>query len=148
MNFIRKNIVFILLVAFILLGVFFLIPKKHGTRRVFYFPSVAADKMCREVRYLPSDAVQGAVRSYVDELLLGSQKQGRLSLFTLGTACEFCFVEGKTVFVGLSVDAALQLSDSTDIENGIKLFKNSILKNFKYIDCVELFIDGNYVENR
>ncbi|MBR0032311.1 MAG: hypothetical protein IJP61_08495 [Treponema sp.] len=148
MNFIRKNIVFILPVLFVLLAIFFLIPKNHGTRRVFYFPSVGSDKVCREVRYLPSDAVQGAVRSYVDELLLGSCKRGRFSLFTLGTVCEFCFVQDKTVFVGLSADAALQLADSADIENGIKLFKSSILKNFKYIDYVELFIDGNYVENR
>ena len=148
MNFIRRHILIISLILFILLAVFLFIPKHHGTRRVFYFPSVATEKVCREVRYLPSNAVQGDVRSYVDELLLGSIRQGRLSLFSLGTVCEFCFVQDKTIFVGLSGDAVLQLSDSTDIETGIKLFKTSILKNFKYIDYVELFIDGNYVENR
>lgn len=148
MNRIRKCVLFVASAALVLFCAVFLLPKLRGDRRVLYFPSAATQKARREVRRFPSGAGQGALRSCVDELLLGSARRGRLALFSPGTACEFCFVQGSVAFVGLSGEAALQLPGSADIETGMKLFRASILSNFKYIDCVELFIGGNYIESR
>lgn len=149
MNFLNKNKIFLIIPVFILiLLIIIFIPKHRGERRVFYFPAVGSDKVEKEIRYLPEDEVHGPIMNYVDELLLGPSKQGRLSLFTLGTSCEFCFVKDKKLYVGLSAEAALQLYGTAEFEDSIKLFRKSILENFKYIDCVELFIDGNHVENR
>ena len=154
-DFLKKNVLKITIFVFailFLLSLLLLLPKHSGVKRIFYYPPVGTDfgdavsSAKREVRYLPASPVQGDVRMYVDELLLGSAVHDRLDLFSAGAVCEFCELQGKTLFVGLSSDAALQLEGSTEIESGIKLFRKSILKNFKYIDYVELFIGGNQIE--
>ena len=45
-----------------------------------------------EYRYLSSDAVQGEINLYVDEILLGSSVPRTKMLFTAGTKVESCFL--------------------------------------------------------
>lgn len=140
-----KNLsLFVLALAFVFSLVFFLLNQKE--RRVFYFSVIGSDDMAVEVRYLPKNPVQGTVNLFVDELLLGPQTQRARPLFSLGTKNEFCFLRGKTLYVGLSKDVLYQIPEAEDIMQGIALFKKNIKKNFAAVHDIALFIDGKYVE--
>jgi len=52
---------------------------------------------------------------------------------------------GNTFSVGLSKEAVLQEGGAPSIEEGAKLFKKNIKKNFTAVKDIELFIDGNYI---
>ena len=114
-------------------------------RRVFIYPVSGSSKNQKEVRYLASDPVQGKIWYYVDELLLGPSFYRGRPLFTLGTRVDYCFLRDKTLYVGLSEEAALQGSGSRNIEESVSLFKKNIKKNFAGIKYIELFIDGNFI---
>ena len=119
----------------------------RGTKRhVFYFSVIGTERLVREVRYLPKHPVQGDVQLYVDELLLGPETQRARPLFSLGTKNEFCFVRGKTLYVGLSKDVLYQIPEADTITKGIALLCKNIKKNFHDIKNIALFIDGKYVE--
>ena len=114
-------------------------------RRVFIYPVSGSSKNQKEVRYLASNPVQGKIWYYVDELLLGPSFYRGRPLFTLGTRVDYCFLRDKTLYVGLSEEAALQGSGSRNIEESVSLFKKNIKKNFAGIKYIELFIDGNFI---
>ena len=116
-----------------------------GTRRVFYFESLDTNKISAEVRYLPSKAVQGKERLFVDELLLGPMTNRFRPLFSAGTKSEFCFVRGRTLYVGISKEAVQISPEAADIKKGLELFKKNILKNFTNIDTIMVYIDGKGV---
>ena len=122
----------------------------HGRRRIFYFPRFEGKSVSVESRNLPSKPVQGKVALFVDELLLGPETERCRPLFSPGTHREFCFVRGKTLFVGLSKDVLYDTAPAADIKKGTELFKKNILKNFAYIKSVELFVDGKpvYEDNK
>ena len=102
-------------------------------------------KICTEVRFLPEKPVQGKEQLFVDELLLGPMTNRYRHLFTKGTRTEFCFVRNKTMFVGISKDALQISAETADIKKEMRLFKKNILKNFKNIKTIEMFIDGTSV---
>ena len=119
--------------------------ERPGTRHVFYFESLDTNKVSTEIRFLPSKAEQGKERLFVDELLLGPMTNRYRPLFSAGTKTEFCFVRGKTLYVGLSKEAVQISPESADVRKGIELFRENILKNFTYIDTIEMYIDGKSV---
>jgi hypothetical protein len=116
-----------------------------GYRRIMYYPRFDNKRVSAEVRCLPVHPVQGNVALFVDELLLGPVTERSRPLFSPGTRAEFCFVRGKTLYVGLSKDVLYQSDPATDIKRGTELFRKNILKNFGYIHSVELFVDGKSV---
>lgn|SRR5574344_38757 len=118
---------------------------RPGERRVFYFQSYESDKLYTEIRYEPYKPVQGDEHLFVDEVLLGPMTNRLRPLFSVGTKTEFCFVRGKTLYVGLSKEALQISAKSADIGTGVKLLKKNILKNFTYINTVEMYIDGKSV---
>jgi hypothetical protein len=118
---------------------------RPGDRRVFYFKSYDNNKTCTEIRYEPHKPVQGREQLFVDELLLGPMTNRFRPLFTRGTKTEFCFLRGSTLYVGLSKEALQISADSADIGSGVKLLKKNVLKNFTYINAVEMYIDGKSV---
>lgn len=118
---------------------------KTNDRYVMYFESLNNGKICTEVRFLPEKPVQGKEQLFVDELLLGPMTNRYRHLFTKGTRTEFCFVRNKTMFVGISKDALQISAETADIKKGMRLFKKNILKNFKNINTIEMFIDGKSV---
>ena len=119
--------------------------ERPGSRRVFYFESLDTHKISTEIRFLPSKPVQGKEHIFVDELLLGPMTNRFRPLFTQGTKAEFCFVRGRTMYVGLSKEAVQVTPETADIRKGMELFKKNVLKNFTTIDTVVMYIDGQSV---
>lgn len=120
-----------------------------ATRRVFVFPAVRADGSegtAVEARYLPRHPVQGSIPLFVDEMLLGPQSQRARPLFARGTKAEFCFLRGRTLYVGLSKDALFPPAGAENILANIALFRQNVRRNFSSVGEVMLFIDGKYVE--
>jgi hypothetical protein len=116
--------------------------ERPGDRRVFYFESLDTNKISTEVRFLPSKPVQGKEKIFVDELLLGPMTNRFRPLFSPGTKADFCFVRGRTMYVGLSKEAVQITPETADIKKGMELFKKNILKNFTNIDTIVMYIDG------
>ena len=145
----NKNLLIKLSIIFASIIVFFIAPNffSHiGTnRRVFIYPLAGSSKTQKEVRYLASKPVQGKVCLYVDELVLGPSFYRGRPLFTLGTRVEYCFQRDKTLYVGLSKEAALQGNGAVPFTKGAAMLKKNIKKNFTGIKSIELFIDGNFI---
>lgn len=140
---IKLSIIFASIVVFFIALNFFL---HIGTnRRVFIYPLAGSSKTQKEVRYLASKPVQGKVCLYVDELVLGPSFYRGRPLFTLGTRVEYCFQRDKTLYVGLSKEAALQGNGAVPFTKGAAMLKKNIKKNFTGIKSIELFIDGNFI---
>ena len=149
-QFLQKNKI---KVAAILGGIILLLIMIHvfshlgEDRRVFIYPLSGSTHNQKEVRYLDSHPVQGKINYYVDELILGPSFYRGRALFTPGTQVEYCFLRQNSLYVGLSSEAALQETGAVCIEEGVKLFKKNIKKNFTGIKHIELFIDGNCISD-
>ena len=115
-------------------------------RHVFVFPSVTSGDRVVDVRYVPRHPVQGNIPRFVDELLLGPQSRRARPLFALGTRTEFCFLRGKTLYLGLSKDVIDADAAGNALLGDIALFKENIRNNFSRLDSIVLFVDGKYVE--
>lgn len=140
---IKLSIIFASIIVFSIALHFF---SHIGTnRRVFIYPLAGSSKTQKEVRYLASKPVQGKVCLYVDELVLGPSFYRGRPLFTLGTRVEYCFQRDKTLYVGLSKEAALQGNGAVPFNKGAAMLKRNIKKNFTGIKSIELFIDGNFI---
>ncbi|MDY6398698.1 MAG: hypothetical protein SPL22_13350 [Treponema sp.] len=140
---IKLSIIFASIIVFSIALHFF---SHIGTnRRVFIYPLAGSSKTQKEVRYLASKPVQGKVCLYVDELVLGPSFYRGRPLFTLGTRVEYCFQRDKTLYVGLSKEAALQGNGAVPFTKGAAMLKKNIKKNFTGIKSIELFIDGNFI---
>ena len=148
-NILQKKITLkIAAILVIIIAFFFIfnIFSHRGTnRRTFTFPVSGSKWNKTEVRYLASDPVQGKIACYVDELVLGPSFYRGRPLFTPGTKVDYCFLQGKTLFVGLSEEAALQEGGALSIEKSIALFKKNIRKNFPSVKEIEIFIEGNFI---
>lgn len=150
LSFLKKNIVKIAVVSGAFIAVILAINIfSHSGRdkRVFMYPVSGSSKIHKEVRYLDSHPIQGKIWYYVDELILGPSFYRGRPLFTLGTRVENCFLRGHKLYVELSETAGLQEDNSLVIEEGVRLFKKNIKKNFSEIKDVEIFIDGNFIES-
>ena len=117
--------------------------KNSSTERtLFYFRSFDRDDLCTEMRYLPRNPVQGEVRLFVDELLLGPMTNRYKSIFVPGTQAEFCIVEGDTLYLGLSREALQVDAEMESIRDSVALLKRNIVKRFTKINTVLVYIDG------
>ena len=144
----RKNIIKIAISLVILLGaaVFFNALIHHGMeRRVFIFPVSGSNKNKKEIRYLCANPVQGRVKYYVDELVLGPSFYWGRPLFSLGTKVDYCFQNENILYVGLSGEAVLQDGNALELSHAAELFKKNIKKNFSSVKNIELFVDGNFI---
>ena len=112
-----------------------------------YFPSYDGDGFFCEPRYLPKliDDHQ-ALSMFVDELLLGpvTNRYGRV--FPKGTKLEYCFEGdggqgGQTLYVGLSRDA-LFAGELLSVKEEVDLLRLNIVKNFTYLNKIDVAIDG------
>jgi hypothetical protein len=63
-------------------------------------------------------------------------------LFSDGTSCEFCFLKGKELFVGLSKEALKLKLDDVGLREGVSLLRKNIVKNFTNIYKIYIYIDG------
>ncbi len=107
------------------------------------------EKLKTETRKLPKNPVQGSVKMYVEELLLGPESARLQPLFSLDSVVEFCFERnesGKNVlYLGISENSVYNLATDVDIQGRIGILKNNIKKNFKNIEEIVLFIGDNFV---
>ena len=127
--------------AFIIAAVSWMV-KFPGVRRVFMFQSSDSGKICMEARYLPVRPVQGRIRMYVDEALLGPETEHCRPLFSPGTKAVSCFVRKGVLYVNLSEDVLQENGGASSIKEGTKLFRKNILHNFEQIHTVEVFVGG------
>ena len=135
-------LLFLLAASFILSATLYKI-KGYGSRRTFIFPSVD-NKLIVETRYLSSNPAKSDINYYIDELLLGSGVERTKLIFTAGTKVLSCTEKGDTVYLNLS-DDLLRMGDNViEIKEGVELLKTNIIKNFRHIKKVEIFVNGQY----
>jgi hypothetical protein len=138
-----KQIVILAVIAIAVASVLFLtVSARPGDRRVFSFLSYDDDKMHTEVRFLPEESVQGSVRLYVDELLLGPQTNRYRILFTQGTRVLSCIQNGSTLYLDLSEEALFNVEPAPPVRTAVEILEKSIKRNFSSIKTVEIFING------
>jgi len=148
-EFIKKNLplfivsVVLLLVLLSSLTIYFV--KNNSKSYVFIFPSADNGSYVVERRNLSNDSAQGELNYYIDELLLGSSVERTKLIFTSGTKVNSCFLRDDVLYLDISEDLLSIDETSYPIENGIKLLKENIFKNFINIDKVELFIGKRFV---
>lgn len=140
-NFAKTIIFCLIVIVFIFSSTIFSI-KKTGTRHTFVFPSADNGKYIIEARNLVKINTEDDVKTYVDEILLGSTQERTKLLFSSGTRVISCFRRGKILYLNLSSDLLHMGDGVVEIKEGIELLKKNVRINFKGIDAVEVFIDG------
>jgi hypothetical protein len=143
--------VFVVLVMAVLfaLSLLLFVQKRPGPRRVFYFAGFEGTETQKEVRFLARNPVQGDVRLFVDELLLGPLTNGYQMLFVPGTKAVMCEEDKRTLYVDLTMDLeAFFAPERTALpwEEGAALFRKNIRANFPALRDVVLFINGKELE--
>lgn len=138
-----------LLIAVIALVVSIFLFNRHdfGQKRTFYFYSIDTGEVATEVRYLPRNPIQGDIKLFCDELVLGPMTNRFARIIALGTKVDFCTLEDDVLYVGLSEDAVISCTDVEELRKSIDLFKVNIVSNFTKINTVKVYIDGNSVWN-
>lgn len=105
------------------------------------------EQLAMEIRYLAKESVQGEIAAYADDLLLGNITHGLRPLFSAGTRAVSCFLRRGVLYLDLN-GALLRVSNnSSDIETGVKLLKENILRNFTDVKEVCVFIEGTEAYN-
>lgn len=129
------------------LSLFFYMKGHRMDRRLMYFPSYDGDGMYAEPRCLVKHAdEQQALAAFVDDLLLGPMTNRFGRIFPRGTRAEYCFTgtdgAGNTVlYLGLSRDA-LFAGDLLSVREEVDALKLNIVKNFTYLNKIDVAIDG------
>ena len=119
--------------------------KKIQHRYMYYFYSYDTDKICTEARRAQNKPSSTQIEYYVKDLLLGPSVNRYKNLFPRGTTIEFCYVDNKELYLGLSKEAVAYSEETYNLEENIKLFKYNIKKNFHNINKIHVFIDSNAV---
>ncbi len=129
------------------LSMFFYKKIHDRDRKLLYFPSYDGDGIYSEPRYLMKNPDgQAALADFVDDLLLGPMTNRYGRIFPRGTRAEYCFTgedgEGNIVlYLGLSRDA-LFAGDLLSVREEVDLLKLNIVKNFTYLNKIDVSIDG------
>lgn len=115
-------------------------PKMH---RTFYFEKLDTDGLFMEKRYVPVAKGETNVYAYVSELLLGPITPRYKPVFPLGTKVLSCFQRENELFVNLSKDLLKNDISASKYWDGAEIFKKNVFKNFRNIDIIHIYIDGN-----
>ena len=126
----------------------FMYSRGHDKNRtLMYFPCYDGDGLFCEPRYFAKAAdSQAAVTAFVNDLLLGPMTNRYSPIFPRGTKAEYCFIsaddsEGQRLYLGLSRDA-LFAGDLLSVREGVDLLRLNIVKNFTYLNKIDVAIDG------
>ena len=117
----------------------------RGFRYTFTFPEAGSSHSIIEVRSLKKDSGRSKIQMYTEELLAGPSVERARPLFPSGTRVLFCFQKGRSVYVNLSKDALFDFSQGYNLRERSVLLEKNITANFRYINKLHLFIDGNSV---
>lgn len=118
---------------------------KYHCRQIFYFESYDSSRICTETRYSEKKDGDEEIRAFVDDLLLGPMTNRFKFLFSPGTRTEFCFSNGKELYVGLSKQALFVDSETFNMRKNVSLLRKNIVKNFTTINKIYIYIDGKPV---
>ncbi|MCR5762572.1 MAG: GerMN domain-containing protein [Treponema sp.] len=132
-------IVLICISIAVTLTYWFVSPK--NSRMVLFFPSYDSRNLCTEVRFLPKKPIQGIERLFVEELLLGPMTNRYKQIFPRNTELNYCFLKDNVLYVGLN-DSVLEGVDGIPIKESIDILKFNIVKNFTFINKIDVSIDG------
>jgi hypothetical protein len=112
-------------------------------RRTFVFYARDTGKAGVEERLLPSmPSRELTLRQYVEETLLGPVSPDAEPLFLQETSLRSLFFQDGTVYVDLSLSAALPCSPGTDAFRSLSALYKGIRRNFGFVRDVRLFIEG------
>ncbi len=142
-NIIILSISAVMFLSFLISGIVFL-ANHRGTRRTFVFAAVENGVYNVENRYVPENPNKDAISYYVDEILLGPQTERTKMMFADGTSCLSCIEKDGVLYINLSSELLKMGNNVMEIRDGMELLKMNILRNFKKISAVEIFVDGNY----
>jgi hypothetical protein len=92
----------------------------------------------------PEDAEERDIRRYVEEALLGPITPGLAPLFPQGTRLYALMYRDGVVYANLSEGAALS-TEGGDVFQNIRTLSDGILRNFFWVQKVEIFIEGQKV---
>lgn len=141
-EYINKTILLIILVFSFLISLLCFTFSGSEKRCSFIYPSADDGKYIIEYRNLTKKTIQGDLRYYIDELVLGSQVERTRSLFTPGTKVLSCFVRNGVLYLDLSADILRVDESGISIREGVDLLEKNIRNNFPSVHKIELFIDG------
>ncbi|GMO49610.1 MAG: hypothetical protein Pg6C_12390 [Treponemataceae bacterium] len=119
-------------------------------RGIFYFPGPGG-RIYTEIRWLPQsgDAEfsilmqrEPAPERYVAELLLGPENARCKPLFNPNARALSCFESDGILYVDLSTHALYPEGAACAVKEGAELLEKNVLRNFKHIRRVSLFIGG------
>lgn len=97
------------------------------------------------MRYSEKKGGDEEIRAFVDDLLLGPMTNRFKFLFSPGTRTEFCFSNGKELYIGLSKQALFVNSETFNMRKNVSLLRKNIVKNFTNINKIYIYIDGKPV---
>jgi hypothetical protein len=117
----------------------FTLRDSNYARRIFYFQGQDG-AVYTEIRRLAQNA--DPVERYVKELLLGAENTRLKALFNPATRARACFVRGNVVYLNLSEHALFPLETTSSMKEGAELLSKNVLRNFRAIERVSLFING------
>ncbi len=120
------------------------IKKGYGKKYVFIFPCVDEGKYVLETRYLKENPNKSALNYFAEELVLGSGQERTKYLFTPGTKVISCFERDETVYIDLSAELINMGHNVIQIRDGIELLKQNIMRNFRNVKEICVFVDGKY----
>lgn len=116
-----------------------------GKRCVFTFYSLDKNALIAETRFLPVKPVQGDVALFVDELLLGPLTERCRPIFAPGTRAISAFAQDGVLYVNISRNALSEKGGAVSVKEGCEIFSKNILRNFRKVKSVKLFIDSQAV---
>lgn len=139
-------------VSFLCIGVFFVSLvasvffyfRDGKTRKLFFFPSYDNKNLCAEVRYLPKNPIQGSEKLFVEEILLGPMTNRYKRIFPRGTELNYCFLKNDILYIGLGSEV-LSGVEGMSIKESVDFLKINIVKNFTFINKIDVSIDGKSV---
>jgi len=116
-------------------------------RRTFEFSTFDKGKTVVEDRMFRKTAsLEGDIKAYVEELILGPVSVDFSPLVTKGTKLKSFMYRNGTVYADFSGDAALSIpGGSRTLFDNFLTINEGIRRNFRQVLDVKLFINGNEV---
>ena len=116
------------------------------SRRTFEFFSYENNRSVVEDRMLrKTPAMEGDIKTYVKELILGPVSVDFAPLLTKGTQLRSFMYRNGIVYADFSSEAALPVLGGRPIFDGFLALNQGIRRNFRSVSDVKLFVNGNEV---
>jgi len=115
-------------------------------RRTFEFSTFDSGKPVVEDRmFRKAASLEGDIKAYVEELILGPVSVDFSPLVTKGTKLNSFMYRNGTVYADFSGDAVLLIPGGLPLFDNFLKINQGIRRNFRKVSDVKLFIAGNEV---